>query len=273
MKIPKPRTVLMVDLENRRWAVKDRLVRMVGPDDNVPGLFTWCADSLHNELVNSTEEGITTLSQGIKDCGAEVVIIDPWRLFVRGDENSAADVVGGIRALARLRESRPDLTIVIVHHVRKDRFESPRSLLADPRTWIESVSGHNALASHVDGCYGLERQKDEKGEEMVIFGGIARNVEPLLTLLEDDEESLRFNVCQNEDVLKTVLTPAEYNFWAVAAKTEGPFGFTELLDRAGGTNKKALSKMLHQAVRCGVLVKEKKRYFVVKPQLTGIAEP
>ncbi len=85
------------------------------------------------------------------------------------------------------REFNPLLTIIVVHHVRKDRFESPRNLLADARLWIESVSGHYALASHVDACFGLERQRDNDGEEWIAFGGIARNTEPRTMLLEDDE--------------------------------------------------------------------------------------
>jgi hypothetical protein len=36
-----------------------------------------------------------------------------------------------------------------------------------------SGSGHHALVSHVDACYGLEREIDENGNELIVFGGVA----------------------------------------------------------------------------------------------------
>jgi hypothetical protein len=106
-------------------------------------------------VINATEEGVARLQSMIKKTGADVLIIDPWRLWLGADENDAEAVVQGLRALAGLRESRPALTIIIIHHVRKGRSDFPRKLLADPNLWVESVSGHHALPSHVDACYGL----------------------------------------------------------------------------------------------------------------------
>ncbi len=132
----------------------------------------------------------------IQKTQADVLIIDPWRLWLGADENDAERVVKGLRALSSLRESRPTLTIIIIHHVRKDRSDFPRKLLTDPNLWVESVSGHHALPSHVDACYGLERQREGNGEDLIVFAGIARNTDPRVLLLEDDEETLRFEVRQ-----------------------------------------------------------------------------
>ena len=145
--------------------------------------------------------------------------------------------------------------------MRKDRVESPRNLLADPRLWIESVSGHYALASHVDACFGLERQRDEGGEEWIAFGGIARNTEPRTLLLEDDEESLRFEVRRGEDVLEVVLTKRERDIWKTAA-TMKRFGFNSLATRAGVTNRKAVSSMLKKAESHGLIARSGKEYVV-----------
>src|SRR6202023_3637929 len=102
--------------------------------------------------------------------------IDPWRLFLGKDENNAEEVVNGLKRLSRLRSSHPLLAIVIVHHVRKDKFENPRNLLAEPRLWTDAISGHHALSSHLNACYGLERQRmEDGGDELIVFGGVARN--------------------------------------------------------------------------------------------------
>jgi hypothetical protein len=172
----------------------------------------------------------------IEKTAAEVLIIDPWRLWLGKDENNAEEVVRGLRALFSLRESYPLLTIIIVHHVRKEKFESPRKLLADPRLWVESVSGHHALISHVDACYGLERQREDDGEEWIVFGGIARNTDPRTLLLEDDEDTLRFEVRHSEDALEAVLTKKEREIWSAAVKLAN-FGFNELAETAGATNR------------------------------------
>ncbi|MBZ5634104.1 MAG: AAA family ATPase [Acidobacteriia bacterium] len=264
MKVPRARRVLVVDLENRPWAIRDRLVRMVGDEASAPGLFLWCANSLTADALNATPEGIGKLRSLIEQTGAEVVIIDPWRLWLGGDENSAEDVVRGLRSLSGLRESRPNLTIIIVHHVRKDRFESPRNLLADPRLWIESVSGHYALASHVDACFGLERQRDNDGEEWIAFGGIARNTEPRTILLEDEEDTLRFEVRQGEAVLEAILTMKEREIWKAATKLKRVFGFNELINHAGVTNRKAASSMLKKAESHGLITRSEKGYAVTK---------
>jgi hypothetical protein len=263
MPVPKPRRVLIVDLENRRWAVKDRLGRM-SDGGRAPGLFVWCTDSLSADEVNSTAEGIAKLQGYIQRSDAEVVIIDPWRLWLGKDENNAEEVVRGLRALSSLRKFRPDLTIIIVHHVRKEKFDTPRNLLADPRLWADSVSGHHALSSHVDACYGLERQRDaDTGEEWIAFGGIARNTEPRTILLEDDEDTLRFKVSQGEAVLETILTAKEREIWKTAAKLK-QFGFNELVTKADVTNRKAVARMLKQAESHGLVKRSEKGYAVVK---------
>ncbi len=89
MSVPTAKRVLLVDLENRPWAIRDRLIRMSGESPKAPGLFVWCANSLTADVLNSTSEGIARLRNLIEQTGAEVVIIDPWRLWLAGDENSA----------------------------------------------------------------------------------------------------------------------------------------------------------------------------------------
>ncbi|HEY1757744.1 MAG TPA: AAA family ATPase [Bryobacteraceae bacterium] len=262
LNIPKQRRVLIVDLENRPGALRDRLIRMAGQRTAAPGLFIWSAQSLREDVINATQAGVARLQAMIKKAHADVLIIDPWRLWLGADENDAERVVQGLRALASLRESRPRLTIIIIHHVRKERFDSPRKLLADPNLWVESVSGHHALLSHVDSCYGLERQRDESGEEMIVFAGVARNTDPRVLLLEDDEETLRFEVRKSEDALQDVLTPKEKEIWKVAM-TLVKFGFNELVTASKVTNRKAVSSTIKKAESHGRLIALDKRYEVV----------
>jgi hypothetical protein len=173
----------------------------------------------------------------------------------------AEDVVKGSKALTLLRKNRPGLATIIVHHVRKERFESPAKLMKDPSLWVENISGHYALIGHVDACYGLERQEQD-GEEIVIFGGIARNVEPRTVLLNDDPDSLRFEIATTEDAAQMTMTPKEWELWE-RAKRKKQFTWSGFLADAGTTNKKLISSMLKKAEGHGLIVKTGRSYKVI----------
>jgi len=188
------------------------------------------------------------------------LVIDPWRLWLGGDENDACQVVAGLKALSELRRNHPTLTIVIVHHVRKESRESPKKLLEDPSLWTENLSGHHALMSHAHAGYGLERRM-EADEEMIVFGGVGRNVEAMTLILEEDPTTLRFDVCRNEQAAVKVMTATERGLWALA-RSRGEFRFTDLEQASPSKNKKAISSMLKKAQEHGVLVKVGNHYRV-----------
>jgi hypothetical protein len=254
MSIPHPRSVLLLDLENKPWAIKERLMRMAGQhmpkNENV---FVWCANTLAENTLDSTEAGVKNLEKFIHQTKAEVLVIDPWRLWLGEDENDATKVVRGLKLLSSLRINHPTLAIVIVHHIRKERFESPSKLIKDPSLWMENISGHYALVGHVDACYGLERQINDDGE-IVVLGGVARNNEPRTILLNDDPDSLRFEVANNEDAAKMTMTDKEIEFWEITKKKKS-FTWTLLLNELGTKTKKLISSMLKKAEAHGLLEK------------------
>jgi hypothetical protein len=260
MKVPLPRCVLVVDLENKPGAIKDRYIRMGGQqmlkNENV---FIWCANTLSENGIDSSESGINKLEMLIAQTQAEVLIIDPWRLWLGEDENDALKVVRGLKLLTSLRKNHPALAIVIVHHIRKERFESPAKLLKDPSLWVENISGHYSLVGHVDACYGLERQINEEGET-VVFGGVARNNEPRTILLDDDPDSLRFDVANNEEAAKMAMTTKEIEFWEKAKKNKS-FTWTNLVSELGTKTKKLISSMLKKAEAHGLLEKTASRSY------------
>src|SRR5262249_34546405 len=114
---------------------------------------------------------------------------------------------------------------------------------------------------HVDSICGLERHERE-GEEMVIFGGVARNVAPRSILLSDDPDSLRFDVLATEDAARIAMTEKEWNLWE-RAKQKGQFTWSDFLSVAGTKNKKLISSMLKKAEAHGLIKKsESGRYEV-----------
>jgi len=263
MRVPSPKRVLLVDLENRPWALRDRLIRMSGKTVDIPGLHIWCTNSLLTDGINATPEGTAKLKTLVEDVQPDVLFIDPWRLFLAGDENDATDVLRGLKALSAMRDVRPGLTIHVVHHTRKDQFENPRKLLAEPRLWVENISGHSAFPGHVDSILGLERDRDSNGEELIVFGGISRNMEPTTFILEDDEDSLRFEVQQGDTALQSVMTPRQQEIWQAAVKLR-TFRFTELVSASKATSEKTVTVVLRKAEKYHLAKKlDRGRYEVV----------
>ena len=133
MAVPTPRRVLLLDLENGGRGLRDRLIKMSATTAAKDLLFVAFSDTLADPKLTNTAEGLDHLRDLLNRTGAEVLIIDPWRLWLGGDENDSAQVVNGLKALSELRRDHPTLTIIIVHHVRKESGESPKKLLEDPR--------------------------------------------------------------------------------------------------------------------------------------------
>ena len=257
-RVPEPRKVLLVDLENRPAGIKKRFSLLAEPSESDERIFIYAPDTLADESINAGTLGITQLGKFLESSKADVLIIDTWRLFVGGDENKPEVIVNALKALSGLRKERPDLAVVIVHHLRKEKQEVPQHLRNDPYAWVENVSGHHALVSHVDACFGLERERDD----FIVFGGVARNSVTSTLLLEEDPETLRFEVAAGEQEATSVMTPKEKEFWSIA-KEMRHFTFTELKERAATKNKKALSAMLRKAEEHGALNRDGASYVVV----------
>jgi AAA domain len=255
--VPKVRKVLLIDLENRPSVVKDRANRMAGPPrDSDCNIDIYAPETLADCKIGLTGNEWLTFNALVADTGATVVVIDTWRLLLGSkDENRSEVVVEGLKQLSRLRIRHPELTIVIVHHLRKQNSDYQAKLRADPHSWVENVSGHHALVGHVDRCYGIEREID-RDEPLIVFGGVARNASSICMILESDEVSLSFQVAKTSIALRAVLTTAEQECYETASQLKS-FTFTELFNKHG-KNKKAVANMLRKAVAQGVLEKPSK---------------
>jgi len=251
MPVPEPLRVLIVDLENQPWALRDRLMRMSSDAADVKNLYVWCTNSLAGGI-DSTIEGQKKLKDLVEQVEPDVLVIDPWRVFLHGDENSAVDALNGLRALAGLREGRSSLTIIVLHHCRKDKFETTHTVLKDPRLWTaENISGHSALPGHVDSILGLDREQDGEGDEVMVFGGAWRNGEPPTLILEESAQSLLFEVRRGDDILSKILTPKEIEIWKVATTFKGTFGFGDVVEKSKAPSRARVDSMLKKMLAHG----------------------
>jgi hypothetical protein len=224
-------------------------------------IFLVAPESLSENTVSLGETGFSQLEQLIDKAEADVLIVDTWRLFLGAvDENKAEVVVGGLRSLSRLRSLRRNLSIMLVHHLRKQYANAPVSLRDDPYTWIESVSGHHALVGHVDACFGLDREASPTGgDPLIVFGGVARNAASSSMLLEDDEDTLLFSPSNSVESFCSLLTAKEAEFFRKAQQLHS-FGFEDLVRACKTKNRKTVSTMLRRALVQSVIEKAGDRY-------------
>lgn len=260
--VGKARRVLILDLENRPSAARMRFAKMAGAG-SCDGVWLYVPETLSaNAITLANNDGPRQLGQLVEDIRPDVLIVDNWRLFLGGDENKTEVVVRGLKALSKLRETVPGLATIIVHHTRKQQQgENPPRLRVDPSAWVEAASGHYAFVAHVDACYGLEREIDrEGGDELIVFGGVARNAQPRTLLLEEDNETLLFRVADEEGAAERIFTPVEGGLWAAVRKLDG-FTFSDALAYTGTKNRKALASMLRKADSMGLLAKDLNRAY------------
>ena len=171
-----------------------------------------------------------------------------------GDENKTAVVVAGLRALSALRKHLPRLAFIVVHHTRKTQRDVSPLLRIDPSAWIENASGHYALVGHLDACFGLEREIDKSGDELIVFGGISRSAASTTLLLVDDTDTLEFKIAESEDVVEKLLTAKERAAW-FAVESLPEFTFTIAVEKACTKNRKLIASMLRKMASMNIIEK------------------
>jgi RecA-family ATPase len=130
--IPRARRTALLDLENRPNVVRARFASMSLPDASDELVSICAAETLAEDSVNASPSGMKLLETFLKHANAEVLTVDTWRLFAGGDENDAAVVVAALKALSTIRQSRPQLGTILVHHLRKERTNGRVRLREDP---------------------------------------------------------------------------------------------------------------------------------------------
>lgn len=275
MTVPQERKILYIDLENHANRVQDRFHRMSGPDPADDLIHIYAPERLDENLYTSSATGANALKERVQLLQPDLLVIDPWRLFLGGDENDAKDTLTALERLSALREVCPRLAIIIVHHLRKSGKDSVApKLLEEPGAWVEAASGHNALLAHTDAVYGLsrEQQSGPNRRELIVFNGIARSLDPPQLILDEDDD-LTFRVSQGAEALVAVLTPAERKLWDIATTLGAHFTQTQLAKTSGTGNKRAARRFIEKALAHGVVAAGGNAWVLLSPPCASYPAP
>lgn len=123
--VPGRARVGLVLMEDRAHRVRRRLRRICA------GLNIEL-DSLHGQLwhwfrpplVLTDTKAVNALAGHVKDHDLDVLIVDSWSYVSTGNPNDADIVTPQLMALSAIRDARPGLSVILVHHARKSTQSS-----------------------------------------------------------------------------------------------------------------------------------------------------
>jgi len=242
--------VLMVDYENRPVALKRRGGMILKGRDTAGNLLVKTFPYLTKRDVGLSGKEHNAMLQVVQLYQPDVLLIDPLRYAApkSGQAKEENWAVETIDAIDKLRAVNPQLTVIVVHHVRKANAEEKGpSLKDDPRTWIERTYGSQALIGHVDSIWGLEAGRD--GD--YTFATVPRSHGLITLKLDKEPDSEVFTL--SDDALAS-LTNDQRVYWQ---QLPDAFNWTQALKTVP---KASLSRLIRTGLSNGILAKDGETY-------------
>ncbi len=177
--------VLYLALEDNYQRLQSRIYRMFGTKEN--DNFHFCVSAGH--IGNGLEEQLNNFIQEYPN--TSLIIIDTLQK-VRDVSDSKYSYALDYEIMTRLKTfcDNNDLTILIVHHTRKQNAEDA----------FEMISGTNGLLGAADGAFILAKEKRVSDKAV-------------LETLGRDQQEQRFNLMRNEKTLAWELESLETELW------------------------------------------------------------
>ncbi len=258
--------VLYIDFENRPRAIKHSLLSLADVVDIGDSLVIQAYERISHRDLALSGKGLACLQVLVGEQQPSLLIIDPLRLALSAETSLLDDkhLVKIIDACQGLTEHVPDMSVVLVHHLKKkQRDDSSLPLHENPGDWIDRVFGGQALLAHVEFILGLEEQ-----DEGYCLASVQRSQEERILFLDKHPDLLRFTFSSDQSRLSRVFrTAAQQDLWA---KLPGKFSYEEGRKLAG-TNG-LLDRVINKA-RSALLLERRERgkyaKVVAEPQAAG----
>lgn len=233
--------VFYIDYENRPAQIKERSLDLLGGRD-ASNVLVKSFDFLTERDVGLEGDTAERLKKLISEHEPSVLILDPLRFAApSGDSKEVSWAIGVVDEVSKLREAYPQMSVLIVHHLKKANADLKIRLRDDPRSWIEKAYGSQALIAHVENIWGLKAD-----EESYTLATVPRSQESLILRLEKKPESQRFYVSENK---LDVLTPKQQEFWQ---RLPREFTWSRAMEEYDVPNS-TLNRLVRNAVCNGLL--------------------
>jgi AAA domain len=208
------------------------------------------------EALESDDKGFALVEKLLIDKPTAVLIFDPVELFVLMDKKEGKAIVGLYRRLRRLFANHPHASVLCTFNLKKADRKAPKpNLLAEPRRWLDDVSGAKEIMSRSDIRLGIDFFDDE--QIVRVINGVQRGepFDPLLIQPAGEPEA-GFELCPPiKFSLNDVLTRQQARYWQML-----PSSFTFREGVNSGVPKSSLSRLINRARSVGLLRQEKERW-------------
>lgn len=245
--------VLYIDYENRFSRIKKRGVDLAnGRSVNQFNRLYIKAFELISQRDVGLVNGYTGLQQCVREIEPAVLIIDPLRfaLSLVGGRSSADESVAleAIEHVTSLRQIKPDLATILVHHVKKRQDFTNKSLRLreDPLAWMDQVYGSQALLAHAENLWAIEEDGDG-----YVFANVPRADDQMVIFLEKHPDSERFLLASSYNFkFKTETQQQAWN------QLDENFGWREAMKL--GINSGLFDRMIRQARAAKIVTQDPK---------------
>jgi hypothetical protein len=214
-------------------------------------------DSLTSELHKAVETGskacFELMERDLKEKSGALVICDPAELFLSIDTNKKLNILKHVRCYRELLSEFPRAASLNTFNMRKpDRKQGAvdgKTLLANPRRWLEEVAGSNDLMNRSDVRLGIDRYEDD----VRILNGIRRGEEmnPLFIrpIGSTPEDLSGFELYRPSGLeLSAAFTKGQLEYWQ---RLPEEFRFDDVVDDI--VPKSSLSRLAKRAKELGIL--------------------
>lgn len=240
--------VAYIDYENRPYRIKARAID-VAKGRSTKNVIVRAFDSISDRDLTLFGPGYERLVRVVAEIEPQVLIIDPLRLAIEKDSSDERSAVDALDHVAKLRRKNPELTVLLIHHVKKAQANDnlTMDLRTDPRSWIDKIYGSQALLAHAENIWGLEHDHDGYA-----FGTVSRSEESFVIALEKEPDSQRFKVSDQPAQIAN-LPHALRDAWDLL-----PPEFSRSEGTHLGIPNNTLDRLIRQARPLGLLVQDPK---------------
>lgn len=208
------------------------------------------------EAQESDDKSFSLLESRLAEKPNAVVIFDPVELFVSMDKNDGKAIVRLYRRLRKLFTRHPHASVFCTFNLKKADKKGPKpNLLADPRGWLDEVSGAKEIMSRSDIRLGIDYFD---GEQVVrVINGVQRGepFDPLLIQPVGDPEA-GFDRCPPGTFrLHDLFTFKQCHYWQMLPQC---FTFSEGV--RAGVPRSSLSRLISRAESVGLLRRTGEEY-------------
>lgn len=191
--------VLMEGKERRQAHRVERLcmARGLGAPDVEDSIHLW----YRPPLMLSRPETVTGLGQWVAELDMDLLIVDAWSYVHNGNSNDADEVTPQLMALSSLRAQCPGLTVLLVHHARKQTGDLNADRLTD------HIRNSGAFGAWYDAGLVLFRKDEQSPVKVRSELRDHPGTEPFAFEVDDEEPARRGNDWTAQGALR--LTASE----------------------------------------------------------------